>query len=155
MSRATRCLLRGALRRHLGNGVSCGLGRFFQRPRLSFCAKRLSSPGGILCIPGRHPDRSLVTSRVSLEGISAHSLGWHHARGVYTPPPPRRLVGGISTSSRPVFRCRASLSGVATQRVPDQPLRVTQQGRPPADGTLQAAYQWRRSPAGVLATTYP
>ena len=69
-SRAQRCLLRGALCRHF----LCGPGRCFQRPRPSFCPKRLRSPSGILCIPGRQPVRFLVTSRVSQDGILVHSL---------------------------------------------------------------------------------
>ena len=73
-SRARRCLFSGALRRHLESGVSCGPGKCFQCSRPSFCAKRLSSPSGSLCIPGRHPARPLVTSRFSQNGISAPSL---------------------------------------------------------------------------------
>ena len=66
----------------------------------------------------------------------------------------RSAQSGISASSRPVFRRRASPSGVSTLRAHDQHLRVAQQRRRPGDGTLQAAYQRRRSLAGVLATTY-
>ena len=112
-------------------------------------SKASHSPCGIFCLPGRHP-RHLLTSRITQNGISVHSLDRRLERGIS--PPPGRLFRTISTSFWPVFRRWASPSGVPRQRAPDHNLPVAQQWRPSGDGTIQAAYQRRCSPTGLLAT---